>query len=148
MPWIWEIVRGGFVPNWWAREACVRIAVSVSEVGVETSLGWSDWGSWFWFGVLVGEGEGAMSPGATGFVSFDWGFGWVGDVQINFLGRLWSWASWDIVLVWGIGLVVVVVVVVEEYARRGWRGTSDSDAMRRVQCTRASIKRFSIVEVG
>ena len=60
VPWIWEMVSGGLVPNWWARAAWERTWVSVVEVGVEVSeLG----------GLVVPSGaspSGAMSPGATG----------------------------------------------------------------------------------
>jgi hypothetical protein len=63
VPWIWEMVRGGFEPNWWAREAWESTAVSVAEVGVEIALSGEGW----FGGVLgvLGEGVGAMSPGAT-----------------------------------------------------------------------------------
>lgn len=72
VPWIWEIVNGGFVPNWWARAACERTSVSVVEFGVEVDVRRASrvvvgagiaWGC----GSGVGSLEvGAMSPGATG----------------------------------------------------------------------------------
>jgi hypothetical protein len=70
--WIWEIVRGGFVVNWWARDGLESIWVSVVEVGVEVALRrsgvvGSSW-SWNWgCGIVLAfrPGVGGMSPGAT-----------------------------------------------------------------------------------
>lgn len=60
MPWICEMVRGGFVPNWCARAAFERTSVSVAVLSVVVAgIAWG-WASW----VDLLE-VGAMSPGAT-----------------------------------------------------------------------------------
>jgi hypothetical protein len=72
VPWIWEMVKGGFVPNWCARAACESTSVSVVEFGVEAAVRRA---SAIWFaaaGAAGGWGSGvasfevgAISPGAT-----------------------------------------------------------------------------------